>query len=73
MATETATRENWLNVMIKVQACLRAMTTTETAHSKDNENRNDGRICASIPQKVRLVYVLSLPERALTSRIFEPN
>ena len=61
MTTETATRQDGLHVLIKVQAAhSRAMTARKSDQNKDSQKRNQGQLCVWMRLMVCLAYNLSL-------------
>ena len=63
MTTETAARQDWLHVLIKIQSADGSATTAEAgAQNKASQKPNEGQLCISIRLLLRLADVLSLQE-----------
>jgi hypothetical protein len=66
MTTETATRQDGLHVLIKVQpARSGAMTARKSDQNKDSQKRNQGQLCVWMRLMVCLAYDLSLRDQTV--------
>jgi hypothetical protein len=64
MTTEAAIREDWLHVLIEVQAARnRAMTADKSAQNKNSKKGNEDRLCTLMRLWAFLAYMLSLPRQ----------